>query len=649
MLSASRHWEKSMIHAVLLCCAILGDGGKPAETTAADRAAYEAARDKSAKNAAAHVQLALWCEAHGMTAERTKHLNLAASLEASNALARGLLGLVDFQGKWAKPEEVKQQIQNDPRLQAIFREYLDRRVHTPQKNTDAQLRLAAWCLENGLKDEAMAHYHAVTRLDPSRDIAWVRLGYKKHKDRWFKPEDLAAHKLEAERQKQADAHWKPRLEKLRAAMEATNDTRRLKAEHELYQITDPRAVPMIWKVFGNGSEKTQLVAVELLSQIDGPSASFCLLSLAIEKPSSEVRGQAARALTYRDPRDVIGWLTNLLHKPYRYQVVSGNGLGSTGALMVDGEKFDLTRLYRFTDVDLNVVPVMSAMFSQRMQAASNAQLRVAVPLDRLLRAQWASMIEEALDESQQRNENIQRTLEDNIRAVDDANAQINETNGRALALLESLTGEKLGDQPAAWQKWWAEQLGFSYTDPSLGSKPSYTDMIGGPDVLVILPMISYYKASCFAAGTLVQTIDGPKRIETLSIGDRVLSQHTSSGALSYQPVLNTTVRGGAGTFRIAIAGEIVVATGIHRFWKAGTGWTMARDLKPGDPLRIVGGTATIQSIEPDATQNVYNLNVAENRNFLIGQSGILVHDVSFVLPVSEPFDRPANAALATSK
>ena len=108
----------------------------------------------------------------------------------------------------------------------------------------------------GLEDEATAHYHFVTQLDPSRDIAWIRLGYKKHKDRWFKPEDLAAHKLDAERQKRADSQWKPRLEKLRQCMESSVESRRLKAENELYRITDPRAVPLIARILGSGSEQS---------------------------------------------------------------------------------------------------------------------------------------------------------------------------------------------------------------------------------------------------------------------------------------------------------------------------------------------------------------------------------------------------------
>ena len=238
-----------MIQAILLCCAMLADGDKPGGPTAADRTAYQAAAAKVGKNAAAHVRLALWCEAHGLTAERTKHLNVAVSVDPTNALARGLLGMVPFQGKWEKPDAVKQELADDPRYQALFREYQDRRVHTPQKSADAQLQLAAWCHENGLKDEAMAHYHLVTRLDPSRDTAWIHLGYKKHNNRWVKPDVLAAQKLEAEHQKHADAHWKLRLEKLRDSLESRLESQRLKAEKELYQITDPRAVPMIWKVF----------------------------------------------------------------------------------------------------------------------------------------------------------------------------------------------------------------------------------------------------------------------------------------------------------------------------------------------------------------------------------------------------------------
>jgi hypothetical protein len=147
-------------------------------------------------------------------------------------------------------------------------------------------------------------------------------------------------------------------------------------------------------------------------------------------------------------------------------------------------------------------------------------------------------------------------------------------------------------------------------------------------------------SACFAPGTLVLTLDGPRAIESIQLGDRVLAQDTRTGQLVFQPVLAVHRNGPAPTLRIAIDGETIVATGIHRFWKAGKGWVMARDLQPGDHLRVLGGTAVVRSIAPDAAQPVYNLDVARDRDFFVGTNHLLAHDFSFVQPILEPFDRP---------
>jgi Pretoxin HINT domain len=628
-----------MVHAILLCCAMLGDGAKPAETPETNRAAYQAAQAKAAKTPAAQIQLALWCEAHGLTAERIKHLTEAVSLDSSNVLARGLLGLVAFQGNWAKPDQVEQGIQSDPKFQTVFREYLDRRVRTPQRNVDAQLRLAAWCLENGLREEAMAHYHLVTRLDPSKDIAWIRQGYKKHRDRWFKPDDLAAKKLEFDRQKRADTEWAPRLEKLRKALDSAIEARRLKAEREVYRIADPRAVPSILKTLAAGSEKTQLVAVELLKQIEGPTASFGLALLAIEKSSPTVQERAKRALAQRDPRDVIGWLVNLIHKPYKYELVQAGGPGTAALLKVDGERFDLNRFYQPPNVDMRLVPVFDYTFGSQYTSANSGRSGSSGPLSHVMAGanRGAIFALEPDQQSQQMAALTQGQIENDVRMLDQTNAQIEQTNDRALPILESLTNQRFGVDPEQWQKWWADQLGFVVDSRSSEDKPTFTQ--------VLFPIHS----ACFAAGTLVQTVTGLRKIEAIAVGDRVLSQQTSTGGLSFQPVLATHINGPADTARITVDGETIVATGIHRFWKAAAGWTMARDLKPGDRLRLIGGIVTVESIEPGAPQKVYNLTVAENNTFMVGKAGLLVHDFGFVRPVSEPFDRQTNPEPATTK
>src|SRR5205823_6045816 len=140
------------------------------------------------------------------------------------------------------------------------------------------------------------------------------------------------------------------------------------------------------------------------------------------------------------------------------------------------------------------------------------------------------------------------------------------------------------------------------------------------------------------AGTAVRTIDGPRPIEGLKVGDRVLTQDTKTGALSFQPVVAVYHNRPAPTLRVELGGEAIVATPIHRFWKAGKGWVMARELKPGDTVRTVGGVAEVASVSAEGTQPVFNMEVGANRSFFVGRGGALVHDNSLVEPTPEPFD-----------
>lgn len=198
-----------MVYAALLCCAmLLGDQKAPAATAPSDLAAYETAKKEAGPDADSQVRLALWCEVHGLSAERLKHLGLAILGDPANALARGLLGLVDYQGKWQHPDEISKAVQDDPDRKARVQEYLARRAKTPERAEDHQ-KLALWCEQNGLKDQAIAHFHQAIRLDPTREVAWKHLGYRKVGGRWQKPELVNAAKAEAQEQRKANRHWKP--------------------------------------------------------------------------------------------------------------------------------------------------------------------------------------------------------------------------------------------------------------------------------------------------------------------------------------------------------------------------------------------------------------------------------------------------------
>ncbi len=554
------------------------------------------------------------------------------------------------------------------------------------------MKLAAWCEERRLKEQAIAHFMAVTRIAPEREAAWKHLGYKKQGHHWVKPEEAVAARQEALHQKQADKHWKTRLERLRDGLESKDVARRTRAEHELAQVTDPRAVPMIWSMFVRGAERQQIAAVQMLGQIDGPAASNGLAALAVFSPAAEVRRRAIQTLTRRDPRDVVGRLIALIHKPYKYQVRHVNGPGSPGELFVEGERFNIQRFYQnqtsttalsrgriYTpDVPFDpfsyqnialatmtgyvtnpatgglttigkpgysitipaaVSPEIAAQAGQAIAAdpgnaaailgqlnnpanrsgpptlgfpgagaggnlglqndatkkagagTLNSQNEMAIRM--ILGAQPAAaqqdiLIGNQLEAMRLANLSLEQRLAMDVHFLEATNERISAFNERTLPVLRAITGQDLGPQPEKWKGWWTDQLGYVYQSniPDNDKKPTYSDFVG--------VVGAYTHSACFAAGTLVQTIEGPRPIESIRVGDQVLSQGPSTGMLAFQPVVVTHRTPSNPTIRIAIGDETVVATGIHRFWMAGKGWTMARELKAGDRLRGVGGTVVIR-------------------------------------------------------
>ena len=230
-----------MLSILLLACDLAAPASDQPENKP-DLAAYEAAKAKAGRDADAQVKLALWCEAHGLTAERIKHLTLATLIDPAHAAARGLLGLISYQGKWQHPDQVSREATTDPARKALVEEYMRRRAKAPDK-ADDQWKLALWCEQSGLNEQAVAHLNRVVQLDPRRDAAWRRLGYKKVGQRWARPELLTAEKAELEAQVRANKFWKPRLEHLKVDLGGHDRSKRSLAVQALGQISDPRAVP----------------------------------------------------------------------------------------------------------------------------------------------------------------------------------------------------------------------------------------------------------------------------------------------------------------------------------------------------------------------------------------------------------------------
>ena len=698
-----KFWEiKLMSLVTLVCFGLLGmaDRSTPPPDVAA---AYQEAKAGAGRAPADQVRLALWCEAHGLSAERARHLTLAVLADPTNTVARGLAGLVARDGRWVAPDRVAETVQTDATAQALLAEYDAKRSKTPY-TADAQWSLALWADERGLTDQARAHFTAVTRLDPTRDLAWKRLGYKKQDGRWTTDAQLAAQQAEADAQKLADRIWKTQLEKWRGML--AQPSRQAEAQAGLLGVTDPRAVPSIIRVFGTDRVSDQRVAVGLLGQIAAPQASRVLAALAVFSPTADVRRVAVETLRQRDPRDFVGFWISLIRKPVEYHVEPVAGPGMPGILRIEGEKANTRRIYRPIDApNLNQFPQATLTYDANNQpwlvqssldvwqlpgtlnrevvgfrfgsdssqpAFEPAKIRSAEDLkDQLTSAKqktnssnadlWATIngnptapiinrevqipIGQMMRDAQLSTLAARNQLATDVSRIDNHNAAIRRTNEPVLLALHDLTSQSLGDDDSAWTRWWTDQQGYAVAQASTNPTPTFVENVpigfapqATPIVTGQIVGTAILRHSCFGAGTLVRTIEGTKPVETIQRGDLVLVQNTINGTLSYQPVLTAFHNPPSPTYRIKLGDEAVVATGIHRFWKAGRGWVMARDLQAGDSLRVLGGVATVDAVEPNQTEPVFNLEVAAGGSFFVGHVGALVHDNSLVEATPNPFD-----------
>ncbi len=622
-----------------------------------DLAAYQAAANQAGRDPEAHVRLALWCESRGLKSERIKHLSIALLVDPGNARARGLLGQVEDGARWRKPEQVADRIQSDAERTALLAEYNTRRAQAA-RTQEAQYRLALWCESRGLKAEAEAHFTVVTQLptvpassrtglarivEPVRATdyrpsAWRHLGCRYFNGRWMSDSRIAEEKAADRAQKLADRRWEPLLAKWAVWLEQPGAAR-VRAKERLAQVADPLALPSIWRcLVASGRPDRQLAAAQVLGQIDGSDASRALVTLAIDGASDEVCRVAAETLIHRDPRDVVDPLIARLRRPATFQATPVTGVGGSGALLIETEHYNLVRRYEAPDVPSDSRNVLRGERALPVAGPGQAD-RLAAQAGRL------SAAEHNLFEASRAAVTAERQLENDLERVRQLNGEILRGNDRIRVILTALTGQDFGNDREAWQRWWTDEQGYSYQSPEPKAKPTFEQNVPIVYQPRFMPIPTHH--SCFGAGTRVQTLTGPRPIETIEVGDQVLTQQTRTGALEYRPILAVHHNRPTRTLRVRLGDDAIVATGIHRFWKAGQGWVMARDLRPGDEIRTLKGRVRVESVETLEVQPVFNLDVADNHDFFVGAVGALVHDNSRVAPVVDPFDAaPVLAASA---
>jgi len=138
---------------------------------------------------------------------------------------------------------------------------------------------------------------------------------------------------------------------------------------------------------------------------------------------------------------------------------------------------------------------------------------------------------------------------------------------------------------------------------------------------------------CFVAGTMVLTASGLAAIESVRVGDVVISRNPETMETAPKRVLETYVRGDTKLIHLMIGGEEIITTETHPFYVNEHGFVNAADLYVGDEL--VTADNKIVSVEDywiELTEHpttVYNFKVEDFHTYFVGNICIWVHNADY--------------------
>ncbi len=574
---------------------------------------------------------------------------------------------------------------------SLLDEYNAMRAKGPH-TADGHWKVGLWCERKGLKEQAEMEFLIVCQLDPNREAAWKKLGYLKQNGKWTTPAKIAAERAEAEAQKKADAHWRPLIQGWKTGL--ARKEKRAESERALAAVTDPRAVPSIWKAFATGKPEDQEMAIDILGHIEGERPSRALAGLAILGKNEVIRRAATTSLARRDHMDVLMNWIGLLHDPIKYEVKQVAGPGMPGTLLVEGEEFEMRRFY-MPPTSSQLATTMSELVPDQIllplktdspppwppkPGAKQIGIANGVPLfiydwtwapknppkyndpsqayqqfeRNLLQAQIDAEFE--LQEASKVAAGAQAQLANDVNVIESVNATIRERNARLAEALRQVSGKDLGEDREAWLKWWMEKRGYTYIAPKDRDKVTFDMQVALPYLPASGParvangntisnpgyciVLDHEKGAppktgqCLAAGTPVLTPAGVQTIESLHCGDRVMSGPDADGVRHAETIFAVQQSTASMTLRLTVGGDSIVTTGGHPFAKLGHGWIRAGDLKAGDQILSASGPMRVEAISPEPAQTVWNLKLAQGHCYLVGAAELVVHDGS-PIPVAD--------------
>ena len=303
-------------------------------------------------------------------------------------------------------------------------------------------------------------------------------------------------------------------------------------------IDTPAALPALELVLAPASQKEAVLAAEAIGRIRGPEASLSLARLAVFANWEEARKQAAEQLKSRPLVEFVPPMLAAMATPL--VDVSWDVVFRADGTALATQKFSRERQA------VTEVKVVQTWYSRSDGGQG--------PLPAWLTGNFWGVLEE--------------TAWDQHNLAFWQNLQSEALNLRIADALNHVTDQELSSDAEAWWSWWD-----GYNETRASEKPVVQ---------------SYYSqvrvtCSCFAAGTPVWTIDGPRPIERIAIGDLVLAQNAETGELAFKPVLRTTIGSPIELVTVKAGEDTIQCTGGHAFWVPGSGWTHAAQARFANP------------------------------------------------------------------
>lgn len=539
---------------------------------------------------------ALQRQIYGQFDERSRLLEEAIALSPDCRAARWQSGQVYYTRKWLDIKQANAAAADDNRL-ARYAVHRQKAADT----VEGQLKLAAWCKHEGLLDQQRAHLTRVLEMNADEPTARAGLGFKRVGSEWISSEDEKRSVAEEKTRSESLAAWKSTLERIVKSLDSTSVNRRAHAEEQIAAIRDPKAIPAIESILATHSAPAAQWAVRTLAAMSDPQAALALSRIGVETKWKAVRVAAATALKDRPREQFIPGLLSVLVTPTSSKAELYQAPGGRLVLRQVVERG------RQNDTQQQVV-----MTEYRRDAAPGNDGREATS--------------RAISDVQQRT-TVRAAAADQQKSLDE------QRNSRVMEILSVATGADVLAEPTEWWSWWNKENEIYVSDV----KPVQTALV--TERVVVRDSVSISSANqtglslppvrtceCLAAGTPVWTETGPRAIETIRIGDRVLSQNVETGELAYKPVLRTTVRAAGPLVRLDLHGEYIQTSGGHPFWVAGDGWKFARNLKAGAVLCALGEPVILSSAQFEGQGETYNLVVADFNTYFVGRSRVLSHD-----------------------